>query len=337
MAKNIFSRNVRLPTIPATSLEPETRLSDTRQLEQQDIFDPAAPWVLNTKDEPDEIERLKTLAIDRDDFRYLFKEFYSEIDQSGFLDVAPTRGTCSSTGSDGLDSDDLVKILTLLSTGLKDTLQQSAQHLYQLTVAAWHGRCICQEMNRETVHALLSSYVDALKQSLDPYLVYQAAYAYQARLCVPERVAGAGEIMRVVKTVYEGAVSLGETGQGSPDWLQEGVSFSRKCALYTALRGADSLVRDGSFVDLKAFPEQDTIPKQLRKCEFTEPQIRELKLHHAFILIHGYDEHQQTNNLYASNRLNQLGEWRAKMVISCRSEYLGVDYRDRFQPEDRNA
>ncbi|KAK3811339.1 MAG: hypothetical protein J3Q66DRAFT_404713 [Benniella sp.] len=279
MAKNIFSRNVRLPTIPATSLEPETRLSDTRQLEQQDIFDPAAPGVTEVVS--------PAPVLERDDFRYLFKEFYSEIDQSGFLDVAPTRGTCSSTGSDGLDSDDLVKILTLLSTGLKDTLQQSAQHLYQLTIQ--------------------------------------------------ERVAGAGEIMRVVKTVYEGAVSLGETGQGSPDWLQEGVSFSRKCALYTALRGADSLVRDGSFVDLKEFPEQDTIPKQLRKCEFTEPQIRELKLHHAFILIHGYDEHQQTNNLYASNRLNQLGEWRAKMVISCRSEYLGVDYRDRFQPEDRNA
>jgi hypothetical protein len=79
------------------------------------------------------------------------------------------------------------------------------------------------------------------------------------------------------------------------------------------------------------------IPKHLRRCEFTEPQIRELKLHHNLILIcDGYDESQQTNNLYTSNRLNQPGEWNAKMVISCRSEYLGVDYRDRFQPGDRN-
>jgi hypothetical protein len=40
-------------------------------------------------------------------------------------------------------------------------------------------------------------------------------------------------------------------------------------------------------------PEQDMIPKQLRRCEFTEPQIRELKLHHRFILIcDGYDESQ---------------------------------------------
>ena len=37
-----------------------------------------------------------------------------------------------------------------------------------------------------------------------------------------------------------------------------------------------------------------------------------------------------------SNQLNEDGEWDAQMVISCRSEYLGSDYRDRFQPVDRN-
>jgi len=85
-------------------------------------------------------------------------------------------------------------------------------------------------------------------------------------------------------------------------------------------------------------PEQDMIAKQLRKAEFTEPEIRELKVHRKFILIcDGYDEGQQTHNLYTSNRLNQPGEWNAQMLISCRSEYLGVDYRDRFQPGDRNS
>ena len=84
-------------------------------------------------------------------------------------------------------------------------------------------------------------------------------------------------------------------------------------------------------------PEHDMIAKQLRKSEFTEPQIREMKQHRKFILIcDGYDESQQTRNLYTSNRLNQPGEWDAQMVISCRSEYLGDDYRDRFQPGDRN-
>ena len=84
-------------------------------------------------------------------------------------------------------------------------------------------------------------------------------------------------------------------------------------------------------------PEHDMIAKQLRKSELTEPQIRELKMHRKFILIcDGYDESQQTHNLYTANRLNEPGEWNAKMFISCRTEYLGIDYRDRFQPVDRN-
>ncbi|KAG0197084.1 hypothetical protein BGX31_005014, partial [Mortierella sp. GBA43] len=62
-------------------------------------------------------------------------------------------------------------------------------------------------------------------------------------------------------------------------------------------------------------PEQDMIPKQLRKSEFTEPEIRELKTHRKLILIcDGYDESQQTHNLYMSNRLNQPGEWSAQMI-----------------------
>jgi len=84
-------------------------------------------------------------------------------------------------------------------------------------------------------------------------------------------------------------------------------------------------------------PEHDMISKQFRKAGFTESQIRELKHYRRFIIIcDGYDESQQTHNLYMSNRLNQPGEWDAQMIISCRSEYLGSDYRDRFQPADRN-
>ncbi|KAG0228904.1 hypothetical protein BGX31_006419 [Mortierella sp. GBA43] len=93
------------------------------------------------------------------------------------------------------------------------------------------------------------------------------------------------------------------------------------------------------YINLPAIdkPEHDLIAKQLRKSEFTEPQIRELKHHRRFILIcDGYDESQQTRNLYVSNNLNQKGEWDVQMLISCRSEYLGIDYRDRFQPGDRN-
>ena len=85
-------------------------------------------------------------------------------------------------------------------------------------------------------------------------------------------------------------------------------------------------------------PEHDMVAKQLRKAEFEDAQIRELKSSRRFVLIcDGYDESQQTENLYNSNRLNKPEEWQAKMIISCRSEYLGSDYRDRFQPGGRNV
>ncbi|KAK3806848.1 MAG: hypothetical protein J3Q66DRAFT_421688 [Benniella sp.] len=84
-------------------------------------------------------------------------------------------------------------------------------------------------------------------------------------------------------------------------------------------------------------PMHDMIVKQLRSFELTELQIREFKTHCKFVLIcNGYDESQQTHNPYITNQLNEPGEWVGKMVISCRSEYLGVDYRDHFQPGDRN-
>jgi len=84
-------------------------------------------------------------------------------------------------------------------------------------------------------------------------------------------------------------------------------------------------------------PDQDLVTKHLRRLDFTDAQIKELKDHRKLVLIcDGYDESQQTKNLYTANRLNQPEEWQAKMVISCRSEYIGADYRDRFQPGDRN-
>ncbi|KAG0009090.1 hypothetical protein BGZ80_002749, partial [Entomortierella chlamydospora] len=85
-------------------------------------------------------------------------------------------------------------------------------------------------------------------------------------------------------------------------------------------------------------PGLDLIAERLRKANFTESQILELKLQRReFILIcDGYDESQQTQNLYMSNQLNQPGQWRVQMVISCRTEYNGVEYKHCFEPSDRN-
>ncbi|KAG9072005.1 hypothetical protein KI688_006224 [Linnemannia hyalina] len=96
------------------------------------------------------------------------------------------------------------------------------------------------------------------------------------------------------------------------------------------------------FINLPAIdrPDQDLIAKQLKVNNFSEDQIQEMKLHHQIILIcDGYDESQQLVNLHRTNMLNRPGQWNTKMVISCRTQFLGPTYLDRFkpQPTDRYA
>ncbi|KAF9151533.1 hypothetical protein BG015_006554 [Linnemannia schmuckeri] len=81
-------------------------------------------------------------------------------------------------------------------------------------------------------------------------------------------------------------------------------------------------------------PAQDLIEKQLQYHNFSEDQIREIKLHRQLVLIcDGYDESQLKVNIHTTNQFNQPGQWKVKIVISCRTQYLGQDYRSRFQPQ----
>ncbi|KAG0056057.1 hypothetical protein BGZ83_006494 [Gryganskiella cystojenkinii] len=602
-----------------------------------EVFEPAAGnWNAEEK------ERLRTLATDliraftrdelkdakavveivclgpvleKDDFHHLLMLFVNGIEQYSLLDIHSLEGLAQliqGAPPSYLDADDLVTILRILNTRLQDTHNQSPAHIYHLTLAVSNVLDAMADikvsgLERVELHEPLSAYLNGLKGSNSPYLVYQAAYAFQALQCVPDNespwqatmrrtgvvlkgvsglvsavkgldvngfIAGLGhlqegldEVIQVAKIGYEGVSALVEGGQGLLESLKVGLSFNQKRAWYTALRGADILLRDGQLAKFKTLvceapcrldvafqlgvcqrlgdltadprwdsesrqgaaaflceiyrndavwgqqplikqwilhilmqlvsmfgpalpgvesllqelesngdeakrilyrdcrkenrslrplqvhvptitspslldlvqnkpdveadlrrlrkqrlkerseavyippqaktnlqasddnlfdltrevegflnsdhevmlvqgdsgggkstfnrqlecnlwdaykkkegriplfislptidkPEQDLITKHLRKAEFTDSQIRELKDYRKFILIcDGYDESQQTHNLYMSNRLNQPGEWSAQMVISCRSEYLGLDYRDRFQPADRS-
>jgi hypothetical protein len=231
--RHIFPRNIHPPAIGFRPPEPDARLADTPQLacclglldltrEIDDILDPATrTWLQLIKNEPEEQDRLKTLATDvvrafkrdeikdakavievvylapvleKDDFRYLLKEFHSGIEQSTLLDIHQLEGFAQLIqGADKtyLDADDLVKVLQLLSTRLRGTHQQSTKRIYQLTLAVSHvldamADAGVEGLDRETLHAPLTSYLDGLKESTDAYLVYQAAYACQALLYVPD-------------------------------------------------------------------------------------------------------------------------------------------------------
>ncbi|KAG0273475.1 hypothetical protein BGZ95_010716 [Linnemannia exigua] len=90
------------------------------------------------------------------------------------------------------------------------------------------------------------------------------------------------------------------------------------------------------FINLPAIdrPDLDMIGKQLRAHGFSDDKIQELKEHHRLILIcDGYDESQLTANLHTTNQLNLPGEWDAKLIITCRAQHLGANYRDHFVPK----
>ncbi|KAF8977482.1 hypothetical protein BGZ46_007350 [Entomortierella lignicola] len=126
---------------------------------------------------------------------------------------------------------------------------------------------------------------------------------------------------------------LGDSGSGKS-------TFNRALEISLWERYEKESGRIPIFIHLPSIdkPEYDLIDKHLLGCGFTENEIIELKLYREFVVIcDGYDESQQTRNLYMSNLLNQPGGWRAQMVISCRTEYTGVDYRHCFEPTNCNT
>ncbi|KAF9284407.1 WD_REPEATS_REGION domain-containing protein [Linnemannia elongata] len=84
-------------------------------------------------------------------------------------------------------------------------------------------------------------------------------------------------------------------------------------------------------------PEKDLVAEYLRSLGFSEEPIWDLRRTRQFALIcDGYDESQLTCNLHTTNLLNQSGQWSAKLIITCRTQYLGQNYRDRFEPQGRS-
>ena len=188
----------------------------------EDMLEPSAQkWLQAAEKDTDEQDRLKILAtnvirafqreeikddkavtevvclapvLEKSDFQYLLRELCKGINQSVLLDIHQLDGIarlihCAEKGY--LDADDLVKIPELLSTRLRTTHSQSSNHMYQLTMAG--SRVLdavadtkVKGLDREKLHEPLTLYLSEIKDVSDPYLVYQAAYAYQALLYVPD-------------------------------------------------------------------------------------------------------------------------------------------------------
>jgi len=216
----------------------------------EDMLEPSArKWLQAIEKDSDEQDRLKGLAtniirafqreeikddkavtevvclapvLEKSDFQYLLRELCKGIDQSVLLDIHQLDGIaqlihCAEPGY--LDADDLVKILELLSTRLRNTHSQSSNHMYQLTMAV--SRVLdamadtkVKGIDREKLHEPLTLYLSETKDNSDPYLVYQAAYAYQALLYVPDDETLWQATLRRTGKVVQGVAGLANAVNG---------------------------------------------------------------------------------------------------------------------------
>jgi len=228
--QHIFPENIDPPVTTFKLPEDEERLSDTQQLAyclallhtSEAILDPSArKWVQAVLDDVDEQERLMNLArdvvreyvndelkgipaisevvylapvLEKGLFRDLLLRFYSGIEHSDLLNIHQLEGIgqmIHSASPGYLNAADLVTILDLFGSRLRDTHQQSQNYIYQLTTIV--SRVLdamvdihVKGLDREKVHETLTSYLNGLKGNSDPFMVFQAAYAFQALLCVPD-------------------------------------------------------------------------------------------------------------------------------------------------------
>lgn len=192
-----------------------------------------------------------------------------------------------------LEADDLINILGILRRRLQATHSQSTKYLYQLTLAVSSVLDVMAEhkvsdLDRIQEHEPLTAVLSGLKGTSDPYLLYQASYAFQALQYVPDNetitqalgrhtigvvesmvklssvlkldlgeffeglksiAEVAGTMFEGAKTGYEAVCSLVESGQGIVESLGNALGSGHKRPWYSAVRRAEAFVREGRLAD----------------------------------------------------------------------------------------
>jgi len=295
------------PTVPKWLQQTE---KDTDERERLHIM----PTEVIRAFKRDEIKDAKVVAevvslapvLDKDAFQDQLSGFYSGFDHCRLLDFHQLEGLAQLIqGADTgyLSSHDLVKILELLSNCLKDTHQQSTQHMHELTLAVSNvldamADTKVTDLKRETLHEPLSKYLGELKKSSDPYLAYQAAHACQALQYVPENETKWQTAMQRTGKVAKEVSGLISSAKGFDinKFIESLVEIQKR------LEGASKNVHklNSAHKDVSK-PEHDMIAGQLRIAEFSEEQIRQMKHYLKFVLICDGYKSQQTQKLYSDS------------------------------------
>ncbi|KAF9358855.1 hypothetical protein BGX34_008689 [Mortierella sp. NVP85] len=219
----------------------------------------------------DELKDAKVVAeviylapvLDKEDFRNLMRQFFIVIEHSEMLDFHQLEGLArviQSASPEYLDTDDLVKVLSLLNTHLKKTHRQSSDHMFKLTLAVSNvldamADTKVKDLDRLTLHEPLKTYLDKLQDDTDPYMVYQAAYAFQALQYVPDNeplwqatLRRGGKVLQGIAGVASAAMVFDPSkfidGLGNIQEGVAGVSGVIKLAK-DAYEGVESLYKSG--------------------------------------------------------------------------------------------
>ncbi|KAG9061125.1 hypothetical protein KI688_007754 [Linnemannia hyalina] len=238
-------------------------------------------------------------TLDEEHYRVLLNGFIKAFEEATLQDTFLLQGLIQlvQSATDGcLHQDDLVRVLAILRQQLENTHIQSSEHPFHLTVAVARVLDVMAErkvenLDRVTEREPLLKILNVVRESHDPYLLYQASYAFQALQYVPDEETALQAVLRhtgnvaegvikvsgvvkidlnnlfdgltklqktvsetydAVKSGFEGVRTLVQGGRGVFDSLKQGLGSGFKRPWYPALRAADVLVRGGRLYDFKS-------------------------------------------------------------------------------------
>ncbi|KAF9174885.1 Transducin (beta)-like 1 X-linked receptor 1, partial [Mortierella sp. AD010] len=243
------------------------------------------------------------------------QESYSNAKKWGYIDVVNQQIYSSLLG--GMDSSNRRSVIHLMALAAVPSLSTAIRQDFYLQNSS-NVQVAINKLRRQKL----------MDEGREPYVMPRAKRHFNTNKTF-DLTLDVQEFLKSDKKVF---LLLGDSGAGKSTFIR-----ALETKLWTAYQ-EDTNKNIPIFVDLPSIvnPEQDLVAKQLRKFDFTEEQIMDLKSQKQITLIcDGYDECQQTINLYKSNQLNQPGGWVVQMMISCGTEYIGMDYKNQFQPIDQ--
>ncbi|KAG0222019.1 hypothetical protein BGX31_009410 [Mortierella sp. GBA43] len=221
-------------------------------------------------------------VVEKPNYQYLLGQLYDRIEQSISLDsrlLLCLAHVIQGASPGYLDAADLTKILELLVRRLSD--QEHSSHTYDLALSlstvvdAIAGTSV-EGVDHVQLLQSMSAYLDGLKATSDPRMVYQAAYMCQALRHTPDdesiwrvirqlkenpiqltgyvKAIDVKEVLRQLQDIDKGESKECSQGDGKGlllDYLEDGGSFECKQSWYLALRIADALLQNGQFTEFK--------------------------------------------------------------------------------------